>query len=214
MSVPLYFPDGIPDSVRRILDPDAIHQLVRQGLADVEEEWKKLAGKADAVTQGKRPWWKRLFGPSLKVDRMYVMDRLYKPVKTWPKGLSEQDLDSLRIVRRLRQYGPSPLISMTDWHRDRAPNEEEMTKAFKFLAKDALPVARQAERAFNQMLDEVGAEVEPLCMAVYGEECERGEGVEIALADIKDLVRMGRFRTLSPTGARVLQEYWAAVYGS
>jgi len=214
MSVPLYFPDGIPESVRRILDPDAIHQLVRQGLADVEGEWKKLAGKADAVTQGKRPWWKHLFGPSLKVDRMYVMDRLYKPVKTWPKGLSEKDLDSLRIVRRLRQYGPSPLISMTDWHRDHAPTEEEMTKAFKFLAKDALPVAKDAEKAFNKMLDKVGAEIEPLCEAVYGEKCERGEGAEIALADIGDLLRIGRFTTLSPTGVRVLQEYWAAVYGS
>lgn len=213
-SVPLYFPDGIPESVRRIVDPDAVHKKVQQGLKDVEAKWKKLAPKADAVTRGDRPWWKRLFGGSLEVDRMYVMDRLYKPVSKWPRGLQDQHKDALRIVRRLRQFGSSPLISMTDWHRDRAPTEDEMSKAFKLLAKDSVPVARLAEVAFNNMLDEVGAEIEPLCEAVYGESCEPGEGAEIALGDIKDLLKIGRIPGLTPTGVNTLRDFWGAVYGS
>ena len=113
MSVPLYFPDGVPDTVKRLVDPDVIHKKVLQGLKDVEGEWKKLAPKADVVLQGKRPWWKRLFGPSLKVDRMYVLDLLYKPLSKWPRGLTDDERDALRLVRRLRQYGSTPLISMT-----------------------------------------------------------------------------------------------------
>jgi hypothetical protein len=212
--VPLYFPDGVPASVRRIVDPDSIHKKVQQGLKDVEAKWKKLAPKADAVTRGDRPWWKRLFGQSLKVDHMYVMDRLHKPVTKWPRGLQDQQKDALRIVRRLRQFGSTPLISMTDWHRDRTPTEDEMSKAFKLLAKDSVPVARLAEAAFNDMLDEVGAEIEPLCMSVYGEGCDPGEGAEIVLGDIKDLLKIGRIPGLSHAGVAALQEFWSAVYGS
>jgi len=212
--VPLYFPDGVPEPVRRIIDPDTVHKKVQQGLVEIEAEWKKLAPKADAVTQGIRPWWKRLFGGSLEVDHKYVMSMLYQPMSKWPRGLSKSEKGALDVVRRLRQLGPTPLVPWVDWGHEQAPTDDEMTKAFKLLAKDAIPVARAAQGDFHDTLDEVGADIEPLCLSLYNEECTRGEGVEIALADVGILVKVGRFPKMSPEGARILQALWSAVYGS
>lgn len=214
MGVGLYFPDGVPDNVQRIVDPDAIHKKVATGLKDLESQWKKLAGPADAVVQGKRPWWKRLFGGSLKTAHKYVINGLYAPVSQWPSGLNKEEKAALRLVRRLRQYGPSPLVPMTNQDAVDAPSEDEMREAFKMLAKDAIPIARKAEDAFHKMLDTVGKIIEPLCQEIYDEPCVRGEGAEIALADIRALVKMDRFRGISPPGVRVLRDFWDIAYGS
>ena len=89
MSVPLYFPDGVPPNIQRIVDPDVIHQLVRDGLAKVETEWKKLARRSDDLAQGKLPWWRRLWRSSYEVDKVYVMNTLYRPTSEWSIGKSK-----------------------------------------------------------------------------------------------------------------------------
>ena len=210
-SVPLYFPDGVPPNVQRIEDPDVIHERVAAGLKGADADWKKLSKKADAVTRGNRPWWKRLFGASLKVDLVYVMNMLYKPVSKWPRGLSEREKDDLSVLRALRQYSSGATFPMTDWHRDHAPTDAEMVKAFKLLAKDAGPVVDQAEDIFQKMVTDVGKEVRPLCESVYGEPCDPDEAERVVMADIRDLGRIGVFPSLTPTGTRVMRALWKAM---
>jgi len=52
--VNLYFPEGTPANVERILDRDVIFQKVLKGLDSVYADWKRLAPQADAITHGKR----------------------------------------------------------------------------------------------------------------------------------------------------------------
>ena len=211
-SVPLYFPDGVPLNVQRIEDPDAIHKLVAEGLKEVDADWRTLSRKADAVTQGDRPWWKRLFGGSLETDITYVMNRLYDPMSKWPQGLSGPQRDDLNILRYLRQYSSGTVYSMSDKNPEDAPTEDEMAKAFKLIAKDASSVADRADGYFQDMLNRVGKEIEPLCESTYGEPCERGEGAQVAMADVKDLIRIGHFPSMTPTGTRVMQALWLALH--
>lgn len=211
-SVPLYFPDGIPETVQRIVDPDQIHKLVAAGLKGMEDDWSRLGKKADEVTRGVRPWWKRLFGASLEVDIAHVMNALYRPMKTWPGVLKAEEKDDLNIVRYLRQYIASDNYRLTPEQRRNPPTEEEMAKAFKLLAKDARPVADRAEDVFQNMITDVGEDIEPLCEDVYGEACPPGEGERVAMADVRDLVRIGRFPSMTPTGTKVMEALWTAIH--
>jgi len=211
-SVPLYFPDGIPESVQRIVDPDQIHKLVAVGLKGMEDDWSRLGKKADEVTRGVRPWWKRLFGDSLEVDVAHVMNALYRPMKTWPGNLTAEQKDDLNIIRYLRQYVAADNYRLTSVQRAHPPGEDEMAKAFKMLAKDARPVADRVEDVFQRMITDVGEDIEPLCEAVYGEECPPGEGERVAMADVRDLVRIGRFPSMTPTGTRVMKALWTAIH--
>jgi hypothetical protein len=210
-SVPLYFPDGAPPNVQRLMSPDAVHKLVATGLKGVDTDWKKLSRRADVVTQGIRPWWKRLFGGSLEVDLVYVMNRLYQPLPKWPRGLSDEQVEDLSVLRLLRQYSSSAVHTMSDKQLSEAPTDAEMTKAFKLLAKDAAPIVDEAEASFQNMLSKVGREIEPLCEATYGEPCDPGEGAEVAMADVRDLLRMGRIPSMSPTGNRVMRALWQSL---
>jgi hypothetical protein len=212
-SVPLYFPDGVPLNVQRIEDPDAIHKLVAAGLKGLEADWKKLSSKADAVLHGDQSWAKRLFGRSLKVDFLYVMNRLYRPMSQWPRGLNAEEKGDLNVLRYLRQYTNSnESFSMSHLDPMDAPTEDEMAKAFKMLAKDGVPVVDRVDASFQKMLVEVGKEIEPLCESTYGEPCERGEGAQVAMADVKDLVRIGRFPSMTPRGARVMLALWQTLH--
>jgi hypothetical protein len=211
-SVPLYFPDGVPLNVQRIEDPDAIHKLVAAGLKGLEADWKKLSSKADAVLHGERSWAKRLFGGSLEVDFLYVMNRLYRPMSQWPRGLSTEEKGDLNVLRYLRQYSSGERFSLSHLDPEDAPTEDEMTKAFKMLAKDAVPIVNRVDASFQEMLVEVGKEIEPLCESIYGEPCERGEGAQVAMADVKDLVRIGRFPSMTPTGTRIMVALWQAIH--
>ena len=42
----------------------------------------------------------------------------------------------------------------------------------------------------------------------------RGRVAEIALGDVKDLLKIGRIPGLTPTGVNTLRDFWGAVYGS
>ena len=189
MGLNLYFPEGTPANVERILDPDVIFQKVSEGLKAVESDWKRLAPQANAITHGKRPWWKRLFGQT-NVDPEWLHYYLYRKPSEWPVTPKEKRL--LLVLRRLRQMARTHGdMRLTPEMRANPPSKEAIKKAFGYMAADAEPLLRQMEKSFRSQFERVGAQIEPLCDQVYGEPCEPGEGKEIALADVNRLLKMG-----------------------
>lgn len=187
--VNLYFPEGTPANVERILDRDVIFQKVLKGLDSVYADWKRLAPQADAITHGKRAWWKRIFGQT-NVDPEWLHYYLYRNPSEWP--VSQDEKRVLLVLRRLRQMGRShPGLVLTPKMKANPPSKNEIKKALGYMAADAEPLLQQMERSFRKMLYSVGAEIETLCDQVYGEPCEPGEGAEIAYADIDRLLKTG-----------------------
>lgn len=209
MGVSYYYPYGVPKETQRIIDPDVIHRRVISGLGNLQKEWSALAKRADQVLKGSRPWWKRLFGKSVPVAAGHVLDRLYDRPSEWPRVLTKQEKDALLFLRRLRQMGHAPLT----FAKGPAPDEAKMEDAFEMIAKDAMVLAKEAEAAFTRVTEQVGKEIEPLCESVYGEPCA-GEGAEIVLADILDVVKLDRMpESMTDSGFETLKAYMKVVYG-
>ena len=186
--VPLYFPEGIPQEVQRLVDPDAIHREVVQGLKSLERPWASLAPQADQISHGTRPWWKRIFGKT-DLSREWLHHYLYTE-KEWP-SLSREEKALLLLLRRVRQMGVDHHVYLTP--EDTPPTDSEVKRALEMMAKDTRMLLHKMSRQYQSMLDRVGTKIEPLCEGVYGEPCEPGEGAEIANADVFDLYEMRRF---------------------
>lgn len=184
----LFFPDGIPANVERMLDPDVIFKKVLAGLRSLESDWKKLAAKADDISHGRRSWWKRLFGQT-NIDPEWLHHYLYQNSSTWP--VSAEDKRVLRVLRRLRQMGTRENMLITPKMKANPPSDAGIKKALEFMAADTEPLLRQMERSYRAMLRDVGKQIEPLCEQVYGEPCVPGEGEEIVNADIARFLKMG-----------------------
>ena len=73
----LYFPDGIPANVERLVSPDVIHRVVQKGLKDVARKWGNLAPTAASIASGNRPWWRRLFQGKTDIESKYLLAMLY-----------------------------------------------------------------------------------------------------------------------------------------
>jgi hypothetical protein len=202
--VPLYFPDGIPKGVQRLVDPDVIHREVVQGLKSLEKPWSSLAQQADQISHGVRPWWKRIFGTT-SLSREWLHHYLYTE-KEWP-SLSKEEKAYLRLLRRVRQMGSDHQVYLTP--EEAPPRRAEIQEALEMMARDTKMLMAKMTNQYNSMLDRTGKKIEPLCEGVYGEPCEPGEGAEIVNGDIFDLLKMRRFPT-SSTMSNVLVEFLPA----
>jgi hypothetical protein len=206
----LYFPEGVPANVERILNPDVIFKKIRGGLRSLESDWKKLSPKANDISHGRRSWWKRLFGQT-DVSPEWLHHYLYQNPSSWP--VSAEDKRALLVLRRLRQMvSDRGSLLVTPEMKANPPTESEIKKALGFMAADTVPLLRQMERSYRVMLRDVGGEIEPLCEGVYGEPCVPGEGEEIVNADIYRFVKMGA-RGLSNPMRESLREWlvWSGI---
>jgi len=206
----LYFPEGAPAHIRRIVDPDQIHKHVQEGLKGLERDWKSLVDEAAEIVNGDRPWWLRVFGGKTEVSPEWLAERLYQRPRTWPTGLSAEDKDMLRLLRATRDLG-SPL-SLKAPNREMPPPEEDMTKAFKMMAKDTrLFISFGLMKAYEAMLKNVGKEIEGLCEGLLGESCE-DDAVDVVHADVDAAIKTNQIQGMSRDGARLLQEFYRLVY--
>lgn len=213
----LYFPDGIPPNVQRLVDPDAIHRLVQSALKKEAQKWEKLSPLAATIADGERPWYRRIFGGRSNVPPNWLVSSLYLPEQKWPKGLSGKEKELLSLLRRVRDLS-FPVArftstSMDDALESLAPSSSDLLEAFQYMAKDtAKDIVRPLWRSYNRMLAEAGKEIEPLCMAVYGEACEKGEGAALANADIIDALKVNRL-PLTPAQTRMLEAFFPVYQG-
>ena len=106
----LYFPDGIPPNVERLVSPDVIHRLVQKGLKDVARKWEGLSATAASIASGYRPWWRRIFQGKTDIESKYLLALLYLPPQKWPKGLSGEEKDLLNLLRRVRDLENAGVI--------------------------------------------------------------------------------------------------------
>ncbi len=205
----LYFPDGVPEHVERVLNPDVIFKKVRAGLDSLESDWKKLAPKANDISHGRRPWWKRIFGQTNTAPE-WLHHYLYQNPSSWP--VSADDKRALLVLRRLRQMGSRERMLVTPKMKANPPTDNEIKKALGYMAADTVPLLRQMERTYRSMLRDVGRQIEPLCEGVYGEPCVPGEGMEIVNADIYRFVKMGALGLSNPMKESLRE--WLVWFGS
>ena len=213
----LYFPDGIPPSVQRLVDPDEIHRLVQAALKKEAGRWEKLSPLAANIADGDRPWYRRVFGGGSDIPPNWLVSSLYLDPKKWPSGLSARQKKLLLLLRRVRDLSfPAARFtytSLAEGAAGSAPSPDDLLQAFKQMAKDTeKDILRPMWRGYNAMLERVGGEIEPLCMAIYGEACEKGDGAGIANADIRDAVKVNRL-PLTPAQTRTLETF-LLVYGT
>ena len=131
MATSLYFPEGVPQEVQRLLNPDAIHQVTREGLDSLEREWSILARSADKITKGDLGFWKGLFKHlSYDPSPNWIQHFLYQKPSDWPSGLSEKEKDALKILRELRKLSStSSHILTAEDYQNPPPSEQAMAKA-------------------------------------------------------------------------------------
>jgi hypothetical protein len=213
----LYFPDGIPPNVQRLVDPDEIHRLVQAALKKEAGRWEKLSPLAENIADGDRPWYRRIFGGRSNVPPNWLVSSLYRDPKKWPGGLSARHKKLLLLLRRVRDLSfPAARFtytSLAEAEAGSAPSEDDLLQAFKLMAKDTKKdILAPMWRGYNAMLARVGGEIEPLCIAIYGEACEKGDGAGIANADIRDAVKVNRL-PLTPAQTRTLETF-LLVYGT
>ena len=213
MATSLYFPEGVPQEVQRLLNPDAIHQVTREGLGALEREWSILARSADKITKGDLGFWKGLFKHlSYDPSPNWIQHFLYQKPSDWPSGLSEKEKDALKILRELRKLSStsSHLLTAEDYQNP-PPSEQAMAKALSRIAKSGYKLLARMERGYGGMLDVGGRKIAPLCDQVYGEPCTEQEGAEIMNGDIEDLWKMDQWPTSQAMGD-VLNAYLEVMY--
>lgn len=207
-NVPLWFPEGVPEGVRRITNPDAIHKRVQAGIKDLMgQKWSRMAPAADRIARGQRSWWKRLFSGTSDVDPKWLTHALYRP-REYPSGITRDEQDNLALLRRLRDMGGYRTDPLEAEDLVNAPTRDQLRAALKMMAKDADALVDKMWSSYNDMLSRVGSEVEPLCEQVYGEPCSSGEGPLLVAGDVESAVKANAFRgVLSPDGQSLLWEF-------
>ena len=206
----LYFPEGVPDNIRRIVDPDQIHKLVQEGLKGLEKDWKAHSPRASEIVSGDRPWWLQIFGGETEISPEWLAEILYQRPRAWPKGLSADDREMLLLLRGTRDLGPS--LSLRPPDRADPPADEDMLKAFKWMAKDTrLLISFRLMQAYEEMLDKVGGEIGDLCVSVLGEPCTE-DAADVVHADVEAAIKTNQLRSMSKDGTRLMQDFYRIVY--
>jgi len=207
-NVPLWFPDGVPEGIRRIDDPDVVHRRVQKGVKDlVDRKWSRMAPVADKIARGQRSWWKRLFIGSPEVDPKWLTHALYRP-RDWPPGLTQEEKDKLAVLRRLRDMGNYRTKPLKPEDLDNAPTRDQILDALKMMVLDFGPTLSRIWSSYNDMLYRVGSEIEPLCEQAYDEPCYKGEGAGLVAGDVDLALRINAFRgVISPGGNKLLMDF-------
>ena len=195
----LLFERGIPDSVKRLVNPDAIAEVVFSNTRSMTKGWSSHAKLADQIVQGKKRGWLSLFEPEDPiVTSGVVQDFLYGQESMGLSRKEWQYLDLLKDVRAMGEYSNEP-------RRNVKFNKDDIKKALKKLAeqtkKEIFPklrseLANSAKRA--------APKIELLCKQIYGEDCSSGEGQLIFLGDLEKAYQLGVLRTSPPGSDKVL----------
>ena len=212
MGTSLYFPDGVPESLQRILDPDAIHKEVIKGLGELEEGWSQTAERALSIVQGKRGWWKRLTdGGGYDIDPQWLVHILNGTARVWPKNLSKNERELIHLLKTtypLAGYAQGAMAPEGE-----RPDDGVVLRAFRLMAKDTRSlVAPALFKTYMEMLKRVALRIEDGCYVgsvdtgTSGEECGE-DWDEIIHADIDAALRMSKIHGMSKNGSRLLREF-------
>ena len=195
----LLFESGTPDSVKRLLNPDAIAEVVFKNAREMTKRWSSHAKLADQIVQGKKKGWLSLFEPEdPMITSGVIQDFLYSQESL---GLSRKDwqlLDLLKDVRALGDYKNEPRKSIEF-------NKDDVKKALKRLVeqtkKEIFPKLKSELAGYAK---KAAPGIESLCEQVYGESCGPGEGQLIFLGDLEKAYHLGILRVSPPGSDKVL----------
>lgn len=199
MPVQLYFPDGVPEGYRRIVDPDEITQVLVKGLVALHSNLKNLSAKAQDDVHN-ISWVRRIFGAPLP-DSEWLHTLLFKP-ELWP-SLSKSDVTALNYLKRLMQLDGSnhrPVFPRGE------PTKKEIKAGLEYLVKSSGRLFNVAYREYRDTLDRAAGPIRLLCEG-GGEECTLKEAVAIANADLYSMWEIGRFPGVSPQMSNYLTAF-------
>lgn len=202
MPVQLYFPDGVPKNIERIVGRDKITKEVIEGLVKMERGLMSLSRKARDIIHKKRPWWKRVFSDPDILDPEWLHWALFdSDVRdSLPK---DQRLRILFLVRlaQLDPRGHKPVFPRGD-----APTDDEIKSSVAYLAKEARSLFGVVSNRYIEMVNKTGRVIAPLC-AAYGEDCDEDEAAMVANGDIHTMKEIGRWPGLSPEMGRLISAF-------
>ena len=202
MPVQLYFPDGVPKNIERIVGRDKITKEVVEGLGEMERGLMRLSRKARDIIHNERPWWKRVFGNPNILDPEWLHWALYdREVRA---SLPKDQRLMLIFLARLSQLDPRG--HKPAFPRGVAPTDAEIKASMTYLAKEARSLYGVVFDRYNTMLSKTGRVIAPLC-AAYGEECDEAEAALVANGDIYTMKEIGRWPGLSPEMGRLITAF-------
>ena len=187
---------------------DCIFDVVQEGASDLEAQWKKLA----------KPW-KTLLDKSVRgrffgfgaplLDRNWLMYVLFQPTRSWPKGLSLDEVEVLELARTAASYHPlyEQGLGRAETQAQEPGSDEATLKAMKqfaslFRRKVALPMWK----AYNNTSDKMGRKIIPLCESNYEEPCSLPEAREMFQGDLERGLKV-KSLNVSPTTYQVLPKF-------
>jgi hypothetical protein len=172
-----------------VLYGDCVYDVVQEGAQSLETKWKAKTRGWDglidkAVKTGFMGW-----GPPL-VDRKWLSHVLFKGVRAWPTELTAEERKLLKLAvstsafHRLYDKGVkfdrSRDIPTGEGERDDRTLAALRKYAELFKRQIALPMWKE----FDQVADEYGRKIQPLCAERYGEACSKTEAVNIFKGDV------------------------------
>ena len=191
MPLQLYFPNGVPEGYRRIIDSDETTRALIKGLVAMHSNLKNLAGKAYHEVHD-IGWIKRLINMSVpESDALHGL--LFKP-ELWP-AMSKHDRTALIFLKRLVQlshFNHRPIFSP-----DEELSQKEVNAGVEYLIKQSGALFDKAYDEYRDMLDRVSEDVRNICQG-SGEECSREDAVGIANADLYAMWEIDRFPGITP----------------
>ena len=199
MPLQLYFPEGIPKSLDRIVNPDAITSALIDGLNNMERKLLPVSKSAVKLVHDKQPWWKRVFADPDVLDPEWLHWTLFSEDK-WP-SLSKESRFALRFLKRLMQLDSS--LHKPYFPRGSEPTDKQIKASLAHLEKAAKSLGVPVYNAYIATLNDVGSKVAPLC-SEYGEACSRDEAAAIVNSDLYAMKDLDRFPGVSPQMSRLL----------
>ncbi len=191
MPLQLYFPDGVPEGYRRILDSDKITQVLVKGLVAMHSNLKNLSDKAYSDVHNIR-WIKRFMsGPIPESEWLHAI--LFKP-ELWPP-MSKHDRTALIHIKRLMQ------LNLTNhrpvFPRGSEPSQKEIKAGLDYLINRSERLFDSAYDEYRKTLNRVAKPIHAICKS-EGEECTLKDAVGIANADLYSMREIDRFPGLAP----------------
>jgi len=138
------------------------------------------------------------------VDVEWLLEVLFSPPRTWPMGLTEDEIEILKIATAVAQY-----VSFGARGAQATPGSDENTLlAMKKLAalfrkNIAVPMYREYDKGVQR----AGARIAPLCPDLYDESCTVEDAKGIFQGDMQRGWRASTLR-VRPETQKVLPLFW------
>jgi hypothetical protein len=199
------FENGTPEGVKRLVNPDAIQELVVEYSNGLLKKWSgKMSKEADKIIKGEnRGFFGFLQKKNPILESGAVSIALYGD-KSY--GLSREDWKYLELLKSVRALQSFREVRLTG-------SPEEISKAHMKAALDSLVEDTKSDifpamlKDYSKVSRAASPKIEEHCLSVYGERCSGGEGAEIFSGDLKTSVDMGVIRTSPPEGMKVWKAF-------